>query len=285
MYSSKWTVHCKVYRALLLGLHWIVKRHSSHQPDTNALQNNTLHCTLLHFTVLHCTALHCAALHYTALNCTGLHCTTLHCTALHCTALHYTRLHWTALHCTALYCTVRFSMVQHYTAQCTMRIPEYLYLLVLFWYNLTLFRSVFFYCFRRSCQIQFLIFSALMGSSAISALQLPWAVSSSASLVVRIVGLSVVRDTNERSDVSDSKWTKNISKCNRIETTLCLLCTIVTHLFSILTSFCASYDTSTKSTKGASKMRRDSINSVINNLRDLLPIPGIAGSDKGRDTT
>ena len=37
-----------------------------------------------------------------------------------------------------------------------------------------------------------------------------------------------------------------------------------------------SYDTSNKSTKGASKMRRDHINHEINKLRDLLPIPASA---------
>ena len=37
-----------------------------------------------------------------------------------------------------------------------------------------------------------------------------------------------------------------------------------------------SYDTGNKSTKGASKMRRDSINHEINKLRDLLPIPASA---------
>ena len=37
-----------------------------------------------------------------------------------------------------------------------------------------------------------------------------------------------------------------------------------------------SYDTGSKSTKGASKMRRDSINHEINKLRDLLPIPASA---------
>lgn len=39
------------------------------------------------------------------------------------------------------------------------------------------------------------------------------------------------------------------------------------HLHSI------SYDSSTKSTKGASKMRRDSINGEVCQLRDLLPLP------------
>jgi len=37
-----------------------------------------------------------------------------------------------------------------------------------------------------------------------------------------------------------------------------------------------NYDSGTKSTKGASKMRRDSINHEINKLRDLLPIPASA---------
>ena len=41
---------------------------------------------------------------------------------------------------------------------------------------------------------------------------------------------------------------------------------------------CCSYDTSNKSTKGASKQRRDSINHEINKLRDLLPIPASARS-------
>ena len=40
--------------------------------------------------------------------------------------------------------------------------------------------------------------------------------------------------------------------------------------------FFSSYDSGTKSTKGASKMRRDSINHEINKLRDLLPIPASA---------
>ena len=44
----------------------------------------------------------------------------------------------------------------------------------------------------------------------------------------------------------------------------------------ILFNFICSYDTSNKSTKGASKQRRDSINHEINKLRDLLPIPASA---------
>lgn len=39
-----------------------------------------------------------------------------------------------------------------------------------------------------------------------------------------------------------------------------------------LSRLCFSFD-STKSTKGASKLRRDLINSEIANLRDLLPLP------------
>lgn len=52
--------------------------------------------------------------------------------------------------------------------------------------------------------------------------------------------------------------------------------TFITHLsiwlFLFLILFCSSFE-STKSTKGASKLRRDLINSEIANLRDLLPLP------------
>ena len=79
------------------------------------------------------------------------------------------------------------------------------------------------------------------------------------------------------SEIRSSKsWNQKLKDWNSHIYVVCSYRVWNTRQGTILTILLFSYDTSNKSTKGASKQRRDSINHEINKLRDLLPIPASA---------